>query len=88
MDTLTLQQRLESTLQATVAVVDESHLHAGHAGASGGGKHFRIRVQSPLFQGLKSVARHRLVYSAVAEWMPMPIHALAIDAALDPSEIW
>jgi BolA protein len=80
MDAHTLQQRLESKLKGTVHVIDESHLHAGHAGAAGGAKHFRVRVQSPLFQGLNTLARHRLVYAAVADWMPMPIHALAIDA--------
>lgn len=75
-----LQKRLEEALTATVLVTDESHLHAGHAGAREGGKHFRVRVKSARFQGLNTVARHRLVYDAVADWMKKEIHALAIDA--------
>lgn len=76
-----LQQRLEQALLATVEVEDDSHLHAGHAGALAGGKHFRVRIKTPRFQGLNTVARHRLVYDAVADWMKKEIHALAIDAA-------
>lgn len=77
----TLKQRLEQTLSAHVEVIDESHLHAGHAGAKEGGKHFRVRVKTSRFHGLNTVARHRLVYDAVADWMKKDIHALAIDAA-------
>jgi BolA protein len=77
-----LQKRFEETLAATVEVVDESHLHAGHAGARAGGKHFRVKLKSPKFQGLSTLARHRLVYDAVADWMHKEIHALAIDATL------
>jgi BolA family transcriptional regulator, general stress-responsive regulator len=80
-DAKQLQKRLEDTLTASVEVIDESHLHAGHAGARDGGKHFRVRLKSPKFQGLGTLARHRLVYDAVSDWMPKEIHALAIDAA-------
>ncbi len=60
-------------------VIDDSHLHAGHAGAREG-RHFTVRIASARFQGLTRVARHRLVYDAVNSLMPRGIHALAIDA--------
>lgn len=61
-------------------VADESHLHAGHAGAEGGAGHYRVRLTSARFAGLSIVARHRLVYDAVRDWMPHRVHALAIEA--------
>ncbi|MFY7913613.1 MAG: BolA family protein, partial [Rubrivivax sp.] len=51
----------------------------GHAGAREG-RHFTVRIRSARFTGLSRVARHRLVYDALAVWMPRGIHALAIDA--------
>jgi len=63
----------------SLAVQDDSHLHAGHAGAREG-RHFSVRVVSERFTGVSRVARHRLVYDAVASLMPAGIHALAIDA--------
>ena len=60
-------------------VQDDSHLHAGHAGAREG-RHFSVRITSPRFKGLTRVARHRLVYDALDSLMPRGIHALAIDA--------
>ncbi|HQY29239.1 MAG TPA: BolA family protein [Burkholderiaceae bacterium] len=65
---------------ATIEVGDDSHLHAGHAGAAGGAGHFSVRLVSGRFEGLRTVARHRLVYDAVHDWMPQRIHALVIDA--------
>ena len=55
-----------------LAVVDDSHLHAGHAGALEG-RHFTVRIRSARFTGLSRVARHRLVYDALAAWMPRGI---------------
>lgn len=81
-----LHARLTEKLSAKVEVTDESHLHAGHAGARDGGKHFRVKVESAQFKGLMPVARHRLVYDAVADWMPDKIHALAIDATTVPKD--
>ena len=66
--------------EAAIEVGDDSHLHAGHAGAAGGAGHFRVRLVSERFAGLGTVARHRLVYDAVHDWMPQRIHALVIDA--------
>lgn len=76
-----LRSRIEAGLPgASVTVEDESHLHAGHAGAAGGGGHFRVRVVWDGFAGRPRVARHRLVYDAVADWMPQRVHALAVSA--------
>ncbi len=60
-------------------VLDDSHLHAGHAGAREGG-HYTVRIRSARFAGLNRVARHRLIYHALSAWMPRGIHALAVDA--------
>lgn len=65
---------------AAVLVDDESHLHSGHAGAAGGAGHYRVKVVWAHFSGLSTVARHRLVYDAVADWMPHRVHALSITA--------
>ena len=74
-----IEQLLRERLAATeVLVVDESHLHHGHAGAQGGAGHFRVTVVSPRFAGLSLVAAQRLVYEAVGEMMTGDIHALAI----------
>ncbi len=82
--------RIEATLRAALAathveLVDESHLHLGHAGAASGGGHFRALVVSPRFEGLSRVARQRLVYAALAEQMGGAIHALAMRT-LTPDE--
>jgi BolA protein len=61
-------------------IVDDSHLHAGHAGAAGGQSHFRVRIVAAAFDGLPAVARHRLIYRAVDDLLKTDIHALAIDA--------
>lgn len=64
---------------AEVTVQDDSHLHAGHAGAREGG-HFSVRITSPRFAGLARVGRHRLVYDALGSLAARGIHALSIDA--------
>jgi BolA protein len=60
-------------------VRDDSHLHAGHAGAREG-RHFSVQLTSERFNGLSRLARHRLVYDALHTLIPQGIHALAIDA--------
>lgn len=64
---------------ARLEVQDDSHLHAGHAGAREG-RHFTVRITSARFDGLSRIARHRLVYDALATLIPQGIHALAIEA--------
>ena len=81
-----IQALLQSALTPAECVVDdESHLHAGHAGAASGGGHYRLRLVSARFEGLNKVARHRLVYDALHEMMPQEIHALAMTL-LTPGE--
>jgi BolA protein len=77
-------ERVEATLRralqpVTLEVQDDSHLHAGHAGAREG-RHFTVRVTSEVFAGLTRVARHRLVYDALRSLVAEGIHALAIEA--------
>lgn len=75
-----IRSRLVAQLSPTICeVIDESHLHAGHAGARDGRGHFRVRISSPRFQGLSRIACHRLVYEALADLLRSDIHALSID---------
>lgn len=60
-------------------VLDDSHLHAGHAGAREG-RHFTVRVTATRFNGLSRLARHRLIYDSLQLLIPRGIHALAIEA--------
>lgn len=61
-------------------VINESHLHAGHAGDDGTGEsHFRIRIRAPQLAAMGRVDRHRAVTRALGDIMPR-IHALALDA--------
>ena len=78
-----LQQRLNPT---SLEVIDESAAHAGHAGANaeGFGTHFRIRIASPTFAGKNRVARHRLVYDAMQNFIDQGLHALAIEIIESP----
>ncbi len=74
-----IEARLREQLAAQhVEVVDESHLHAGHAGAAGGAGHYRSLIVSPQFEGKSLVERQRLVYGALGEMMKSEIHALAM----------
>jgi BolA protein len=77
-----LRARLQETLAPTqLEVLDESAAHLGHAGqdGTGAGTHFRVRIASPLFEGRPKVARHRLVYDALREFLDRGLHALAIE---------
>lgn len=91
MNTASRPERIRALLSAALApsvleLTDESALHAGHAGAASGGSHFRLRIVSERFEGLRLVMRHRLVYDSVHDMMHNEIHALAITA-LAPSEL-
>ncbi len=75
-----IEAALRSALQpTTLEVQDDSHLHAGHAGAKEG-RHFSVKLVSERFAGLTRVARHRLVYDSLKPLIDSGIHALAIDA--------
>ena len=70
--------RLEQTFEPTsLEVMDEGHLHIGHAGEGTG--HFRVRIASSAFVGKPRVQQHRMVYDALADLMGHGIHALAIE---------
>ena len=82
----TITEKLELALAPEhLEITDDSHLHAGHAGAAGGGGHFSVKIVSSRFQGCATLARHRRVYQAVSDMMPGEIHALSIKA-LTPEE--
>jgi BolA protein len=84
-----IERALRDALQPSeLAVDDDSHLHAGHAGAREG-RHFSVRITSARFVGLSRVARHRLVYDALHRLIPQGIHALAIQARTpdEPGEL-
>ncbi len=82
-----IRHRLEERFApTTLEVIDESHLHAGHAGARTGKGHYRVRIVASAFAGLPSLRRHRLVYETLDELMTQDIHALSIEA-LAPAEI-
>ena len=78
--TLDIEAALRAALPSQkLEVVDDSHLHAGHAGAREG-RHFTVRITAERFNGLSRVARHRLIYDALQLLIPRGIHALAIEA--------
>ena len=79
-DAAAIETALQQALQPSrIEVQDDSHLHAGHAGAREG-RHFTVRITSSRFAGCSRVARHRLVYDALRLLMPSGIHALVIEA--------
>ncbi len=86
--TAELEAQLIKSLQPTaLIVIDESAAHAGHGGANeeGFGTHFRIRIGSALFTGKTRVARHRLVYDALQNFIAGGLHALAIEIIETPA---
>ncbi|HVP99057.1 MAG TPA: BolA family protein [Roseiarcus sp.] len=81
---MTMQERIAARLKEgldpeLLDIADESHRHAGHAGARpGGGTHYRVRVVSARFSGMSRVARHRLVYGLLPAEFADGLHALAL----------
>lgn len=77
-----IETRLREALApARLSVIDESHLHAGHAGwREGGETHYRVELTADAFTGQSRVARHRMVNTALAEAFAKGLHALAIKA--------
>jgi len=83
-------EEIETRLRVALApqrleVLDDSHLHAGHAGAREG-RHFTVRITSPRFAGLSRVARHRLVYDSLGPLAAQGVHALAIVAEVPDTD--
>jgi BolA protein len=80
MNAAEIATRLRTALAPSrLEVLDDGHLHVGHAGAREGG-HYTVRITSARFTGLTRVARHRLVYDALGPLAPQRVHALAIEA--------
>ncbi len=82
---MSTQERIERALREALHpealhIDDESHLHAGHAGAAGGGGHYRVAITAAAFAGKGLIERHRMVYAALAGEMKGAVHALAINA--------
>ena len=81
-----IRETLEKVFQPTELLIkDQSHLHAGHAGAREGKGHFDVTIVSQSFDGVNRIRRHRMVYDALSELLETDIHALRIKA-LTPSE--
>lgn len=75
-----IEQKLREALEPVhFEIEDESHLHAGHAGAASGGGHFRVTIVSQRFDGLSPVKRQQLVYAALGGMMGGEIHALSMQ---------
>lgn len=83
-----LIDRLSSSLAPTaIDVVDESHRHAGHAGARPGGEtHYHVEIVSARFAGMSRIARHRLVHEIVHDEFENGLHALSLKL-LTPEEV-
>lgn len=77
-----IEAKLRAGLSPTrLMVIDESHLHQGHAGARPGGEsHFRVEIVAPAFDGMSRVARQRRVYEILANELAGPVHALSLTA--------
>ncbi len=76
----TIETKLTQALSpTTLEVIDESHLHIGHAGAKSGKGHFRVRIASEVFSDKSRMAQHRMVYDSLGDFMQSDIHALAIE---------
>jgi len=70
-----------ATLQPVqLEIIDDSHKHAGHEGARSGGGHYTMYIVSTQFAGKTTLARHRMIYSALGDMMKHDIHALNIKA--------
>jgi BolA protein len=81
-----MKLRLAALAPEHIEIVDESALHAGHAGARSGGGHYQLTLIAAAFAGQNNVARHRAIFQALGDLMTTRIHALSITA-LAPDEI-
>jgi len=76
-----IRERLAALEPTTLTVIDDSALHAGHAGARSGGGHYRLTIVSSRFSNCSTMQKHRLVYDALGSLMKQEIHALSITAS-------
>lgn len=81
-----MRERLAVLAPDSIEIIDDSARHAGHAGAVGGGGHFRLHIVAPVFAGRSTMDRHRLVYDALGPLMRREIHALSLTAKA-PDEV-
>lgn len=82
----TIEELLIAAFAPTELLVkDQSHLHAGHAGAQEGKGHFEVKIVSDKFAGQSRITRHRMVYDALGTFIDSDIHALKINA-VSPSD--
>lgn len=87
MSRLDQMRTLLATLQPVqLEIIDDSHKHAGHEGARSGGGHYNLHIVSAQFAGKATLARHRMIYSALGDMMKHDIHALNI-MAYTPQEL-
>ena len=78
-----IRARLEAAFVPDVLeIVDDSHRHAGHAGAKDGRGHFSVTIVSAKFAGTKPLDRHRMIYAALGNLMQTDIHALSVNASV------
>lgn len=80
-----IKSKLAVLQPISINITDDSHLHVGHSSAGGAG-HFSLQIVSAQFSGKNTVARHRMIYSALGEMMQRDVHALNIQAQT-PNEI-
>jgi BolA protein len=80
-----LRQRLATLQPESISIDDDSHRHAGHAGAREGG-HYQLQIVAQVFAGKSTIARHRMIYDAAGDLMRGRIHALSIRAEV-PGEV-
>jgi BolA protein len=79
------RERLAELNPVRLELIDDSELHAGHAGARSGGGHYRLLIVAEAFSGKSTVKRHRMVFDALGELMRSRIHALSIQS-ITPEE--
>ena len=76
-----IRSRLETAFAPEhLDLVDEGHLHRGHAGAADGKGHFRVRIVSKHFRHTRPIQRQRMIFKALGDLMQTDIHALSISA--------